>query len=831
MGTQRASGAETPKKEETKKKESAKSGKKGPKNAKKPDKKTPRKPSKEPRVVINEILYHPVPDDGAREFIELFNPNSQAVNLSGWSIDGEVTFTFAPGAQIPAGGFVVIGGKADVISAVYGLEGVLGPLKGKLSRKGGEIELVDSRGDLVESVVYDNKPPFPTEAAGSGASIERIHPRFSAPWHWRAGAVRAEWMKVERKGLLSGDRLIFYLTGEGACAIDDVRILREGEPSGAGAVVNSGFESSLEGWEFQGNHSGARIESGGKEGRACLKVVATGPGFGTIHSASVKLDGIPLTSSVVLSFWARIESGSPRLVARISGEGLVTEEELPLAGGSPGAPNRFLASDIEPWIRKFWHEPERPLPGQVITVLARVQDDEAVGSVTLEYTDQEGQGLRKVPMADGGILAGGERAFAAMIPPLADGTVVRYSVGALDAAGRPSPAQAQKAFYVGKPVSKAKAVPSFELLIAPEAAASLERSKTTWVPGMLIFDGRVFDRVRLRHRGHSSLGFPKRHFKLAFDGEKIEDARKINLSASWADKSFLRETLAHTFFAKAGVASCEVKRFARLYINGQYHGLFYQIEQTGRDYLKRNGRDPEGDLFKCYAGGRPSPSGTYSGSDYQNKTSQDPHYDLLHGFLVSMDSLIGAELQAYIKKHVNAEDFAGYLAATAVVMNSDHVGKNYFLYRDPKTDRWSMFPWDLDLTFGRNFECGHPSPLLNDKLRWDNHILFGTQAYPKCDIGGNRLIEKFLSIKENRILLYKKVQQLLKDFTVAGVNRMVKPHYQALRAEVPLDRQRWSAYGPRNTWDFDKQVQEIQSFVEKRSQFLLQGLRAAAASP
>ena len=786
-------------------------------------------------MVINEILYHPLPEKKGREFVELWNPTASEVDLSRWSLADEVTFKFPGGTHIGPGAYLVVAGDPAKIGSIYGITGVLGPFEGKLAHKGGTVSLLDARGDLVEGVTYSKKPPFPAEASEGGASLERVHPDYKEGWHWRASAVKPEWFQVKKTGVLTGERLLIYLSEEGSVLIDDVHVVPRDEAS-PDAIANPGFETGTDGWAGSGNHSLARAEGAGKEGKAALRITAKGPGFGRIHSVSTVLAGIPVSKYVTLSFWARAEKGSPRIIARIEGEGLLCEESVHLIGGTPGAPNRVRSADLEPWIRSIWNEPERPLPGQPVTVLARVEDDEAVGAVTLEYSPEAAEGEKPevftVPMADHGVAAkGGGRAFAAMIPPLGEGTVVRYRVSAVDVAGQSARAEAQKAFYVGKPAARGKAVPSFELLVAPAGLESLERAKGTWVPGMLIFDGAVYDQVRVRHRGHSSMGFPKLHFKMHFSGEKFEGRRTVNLSASWADKSYLREPLAHAMFAEAGVAACEVKRYARLYLNGKYWGLYYQLEQPGADYLKRNGRDPEGDLYKCYTNGRPSPTGSYSPSDYQNKTSKDPHFEDLHQFLLSMDQLDGAKLKDYIKVHVDAEEFAAYLAATALVMNSDHVGKNYFLFHDRKADRWSIFPWDLDLTFGRNYECGEAEHLLNDRIRWDNPILFGTEEHPKCDIPGNRIITKFLSLPEDRVLLYKKLAKMMKDFTVARVKRLLLPNYLAIKEEVKLDRARWGSYGNHATWDFEQRVQEILTFVDKRGKFLAEALRQAMANP
>src|SRR6476469_5074163 len=64
------------------------------------------------QVVLNEIMYRPgigYPEPTALEFIELYNPSTQAVDVSGWALTSGVSFTFPAGTAIPAGSYVVIG--------------------------------------------------------------------------------------------------------------------------------------------------------------------------------------------------------------------------------------------------------------------------------------------------------------------------------------------------------------------------------------------------------------------------------------------------------------------------------------------------------------------------------------------------------------------------------------------------------------------------------------------------------------------------------------------------------------------------------------------------
>src|SRR3989339_299791 len=66
-------------------------------------------------VIINEIMADPIDDEDLNEWIELFNNNSFAVNVSGWIMGGdddndsiEGGLYNGEGTIIPANGFAII---------------------------------------------------------------------------------------------------------------------------------------------------------------------------------------------------------------------------------------------------------------------------------------------------------------------------------------------------------------------------------------------------------------------------------------------------------------------------------------------------------------------------------------------------------------------------------------------------------------------------------------------------------------------------------------------------------------------------------------------------
>ena len=175
-------------------------------------------------IVINEIMYHPAPTDpqdinaGDDEYLELHNLSAQTVPLyhpdhpdHTWRLDNAVRFTFPSGTTLAPGGFLVIvpfdpATDADALARFqsrYGVQPILvGPYVGRLDNAGETVELF--RPDtphgpghpeagfvpqiLVDRVAYDDQLPWPPEADGGGASLQRDVPSAygNDPANWRA---------------------------------------------------------------------------------------------------------------------------------------------------------------------------------------------------------------------------------------------------------------------------------------------------------------------------------------------------------------------------------------------------------------------------------------------------------------------------------------------------------------------------------------------------------------------------------------------------------------------------------------------------------------------
>ena len=126
-------------------------------------------------VVINEIHYEPADAAEVSEFIELYNPDPDPVDLSGWAFVRGIEFTFPPDTILPADGYVLIAKDPDGFKEEFG-KTALGPWVGRLRNSGEVVELENDAGDRIDRVDYKLGFPWPTLAAGRGGSIELIHP-------------------------------------------------------------------------------------------------------------------------------------------------------------------------------------------------------------------------------------------------------------------------------------------------------------------------------------------------------------------------------------------------------------------------------------------------------------------------------------------------------------------------------------------------------------------------------------------------------------------------------------------------------------------------------
>src|SRR5207247_5531051 len=102
------------------------------------------------------------------EFIELYNSQVFAEEISGYRLSGEINYTFPTNTTIPAGGYLVVAPVPGDVQSVYGISGVLGGFTKRLSNGSGTVRLRNKAGAVLLDANYSADParPLPPDAPG-----------------------------------------------------------------------------------------------------------------------------------------------------------------------------------------------------------------------------------------------------------------------------------------------------------------------------------------------------------------------------------------------------------------------------------------------------------------------------------------------------------------------------------------------------------------------------------------------------------------------------------------------------------------------------------------
>ncbi len=233
-----------------------------------------------------------------------------------------------------------------------------------------------------------------------------------------------------------------------------------------------------------------------------------------------------------------------------------------------------------------------------------------------------------------------------------------------------------------------------------------------YIPATFEFNGEVYPNVGVRYKGNAScFSYPndKKPFKIKFDEydeeQEFHGITKLSLSNQFYDPSFLREKFLFDVFNK--YVSSSRANFIKLYTNGEYLGLYTNVEQVDSRYVKRIfGDDEAGNLFKGDPNGTlewlgPEPENYYLLYELKTNEELNDWSDLIN----LIDVLNNTPLEEFPDAFENVFHMYGWICTHAInniFVNLDsYVGKghNYYMYHRTDSDKFIHFPWDLNLSF------------------------------------------------------------------------------------------------------------------------------------
>jgi hypothetical protein len=310
------------------------------------------------QIVINEIMYNPIVADA--QFVELYNNSTNTTyDLSGWQLQG-LSYTFPIGSILAPTNYLVLAANNAAYAGAYGATNpVFDIFSGTLSPNGETLTLNTASNAAVAKVRYANRLPWPTNANGTGSSLQLVDAHQD---NWRVGnwssvspntPVPPQWVYVTATGTASSSLFYIYLQSAGDVYVDDLKLVAGSVPeAGVNVLTNGGFESALNGtWTLSANLTNSVVSTAFKHfGNSSLHVISTAAGT-TQSSAIWQTISPSLTANATytLSYWYLQNTNGGPLTLRLSGSGIVAtvNPNLPssnIAAATPSAANSVAAS-------------------------------------------------------------------------------------------------------------------------------------------------------------------------------------------------------------------------------------------------------------------------------------------------------------------------------------------------------------------------------------------------------------------------------------------------------------------------------------------------------
>jgi len=399
-----------------------------------------------------------------------------------------------------------------------------------------------------------------------------------------------------------------------------------------------------------------------------------------------------------------------------------------LSSPTPGLPNADSTTP-GPVIQNVSHLPaQQPTSLQNIVVTAEVAPRiAAITTVNLVYRVDFGAEV-VIPMT---VDAG---SYTASIPSSVyrSGDMVRWYVSAFDGDGNVGRAPVfldrtgnnQSPEYFGTVILDVRLtspLPVFQWFAQSESAANT-RSGTR---ASVYFGERFYDNIFVRKRGGATNGSSQKfNFNKGDDlyiNSDMPSVGEINMNARGSDSTYVRQTLAFEAYQAAGNAGCNSALWY-MRLNGIFDRVGVFIEQVDEDFLDRNGYDPASDLYKFVQRSNLNPVFFDTITGIEKKTGDQSDLTTVQNLVSGLNRRTSTARRRYVIDNLDLPQIVNYLAVRSITQDADDVRKNFYGYVDNRGDqRWRIFPWDKDWTFGVTGDGGTHLP----------HPFFGDQEHAK----------------------------------------------------------------------------------------------------
>jgi hypothetical protein len=236
------------------------------------------------------------------------------------------------------------------------------------------------------------------------------------------------------------------------------------------------------------------------------------------------------------------------------------------------------------------------------------------------------------------------------------------------------------------------------------------------VPATVMVDGQTYREVGVHFRGNSSYRMVPAGFKhslnLSFDfvdsDQHFGGYRTLNLLNSNSDATFVR-TVLYSEIARHYLP-VPLTNYMRVVINGESWGVFQNVQQFNKDFLRDWFNTTKGARWKAPGSPRGRSGLEYLGEDaaqyksiYEIKTKDDPQsWAALIKLCRLLNQTPAERLQQTLEPILDIDSALKFLALDVALVNSDGYwtrASDYSIYQDEQ-GKFHILPLDFNEAFG-----------------------------------------------------------------------------------------------------------------------------------
>jgi len=358
-----------------------------------------------------------------------------------------------------------------------------------------------------------------------------------------------------------------------------------------------------------------------------------------------------------------------------------------------------------------------------------------------------------------------------------------------------------------------------------------------YVPASLRWRGIRLENVAVRYKGNSSSQPNQRHKRSYLikvneynKGTRFLGLRRVALDNGVQFGSLFCEPIVTGILRDLGVPASRCN-YAKLFINGDYQGVYGNVERIDESFLELQFGSNKGALFKVHMPG-PGANFAYAGNHpekykkvFEAKTKTAEHaFDDLIRLIRDIDKGDKSDYGKLLDSHIMLDHF---LKTTAVMLFAGCFDQltgwnphNYYIYRHPKTGRWSYIPWDLDVGFA-------------DHAFGQIPVIDGWNAAWPIPGGPPKPILENITADPKLLKKYRELASVILDkyFKPEKLQLEIDQHYSLIKKDLANDP--YPARRVTNPHDrgYDDIVLSMKKFMNRRYQLARQQLDTPGPKP